>query len=424
MGRPKKNAQLASVQKVVSVNNLEDILTTNGSLWGVIIRKFQHHARVYGFSHVETPLLEDPRLYSSQDFANSLLKTSLNNKEVSVRASLLPAVLRAYYQNKVYETESLTKWSYFGQTIKLDRKNQAVSDQEFGFEVLGSFNHLTEAQCIAGIWQWIDSLGLGEVVLEINSIGKTECQNAYQESLKEFLDNKRYELCDSCSQHLDARVLSVLRCQNVECQTQFAEAPTILDFLDEESHKHFTGILEALDELQIPYQLNPLHASPHGYSHTSLIMKLKTKQRTFIIGEGGYHTDLIASLCGKQYCCFGFSGSMKTIYQIMQELGIEVQQEQKTEVFLVPLGEHASKKSLRLFKDLIAAKITVYDHFGTSGVKNQLKQAELFRSPIALIMGQKEAIDDTVILRDVKSGMQELFSYDKIIEEVKKRLGK
>ena len=73
-------------------------------------------------------------------------------------------------------------------------------------------------------------------------------------------------------------------------------------------------------------------------------------------------------------------------------------------------------------RDLIAVDVRVYDHFGTVGVKNQLKIAEESKAPIALIMGQKEAMDDMVILRDVKSGMQELFSYDKIVIEVKKRL--
>lgn len=90
----------------------------------------------------------------------------------------------------------------------------------------------------------------------------------------------------------------------------------------------------------------------------------------------------------------------------------------------MPLGELAAKKSLRLFRDLTSAQVKVYDQFGDTGVKNQLKLAMDSKTPIALIMGQKEALDEMVILRDVKSGMQEMFSYDKIVNEVKKRLGK
>ena len=108
----------------------------------------------------------------------------------------------------------------------------------------------------------------------------------------------------------------------------------------------------------------------------------------------------------------------------MSEAKTIVAKETGSEVFLVPLGELASKKALRLFRDLIAQRILVYDHFGNAGVKNQLKAAQTNKAPIALIMGQKEAMDEMVILRDVKSGMQEIISYDKIVEEVKKRLGK
>jgi histidyl-tRNA synthetase len=110
--------------------------------------------------------------------------------------------------------------------------------------------------------------------------------------------------------------------------------------------------------------------------------------------------------------------------EALQHAEGELSYELRNEVFLVPLGELAARKSLRLFQDLTRAEVTVYDNFGTQGVKDQLKAAQASKSPIALIMGQKEALDEMVILRDVKSGMQEVFSYDKIVDEVKKRLGR
>ncbi len=143
-----------------------------------------------------------------------------------------------------------------------------------------------------------------------------------------------------------------------------------------------------------------------------------------MLGEGSYHELLLKNVAGKPLPAFGFVGDLSALARAMQLAEIEVEPQYDNEVFLVPLGELASKKSLRLFRDLINADIRVYDNFGTVGVKNQLKNAEEFKSPIALIMGQKEAMDEMVILRDVKSGMQEIFSYDKIIDEVKKRLGR
>jgi histidyl-tRNA synthetase len=433
MGRPKKNQGLGSAyvpKKVMALDFLQDIVGETDPLWAVVLKRFAQLSRVYGFEKVETPLLEDARLYenfykTNPKLTQNLLTTQTQKQDkIMVRGAFLPGLLRAYYQNKVYEKSPLSKWAASGFVVKQDGGGNLASDYEFAFEVFGQFNHLTEAQVIGSVWEFLQGLGLKETVLEINSLGKEECQIAYSQTLQDYLMAKKYQLCDNCNEHLQGRVLNVFRCDNLDCQALLSEAPAVLDFLDEESRKHFTNILEALDELGVPYQLNPLYAGPDGSGKTNLVIKSKIKGETVVIGEGGYHEGLMQNLCGKNYCCFGFTGSLAKIRELLEANKITVSQQQKSDVFLVPLGELAAKKALRLFRDLTSEKISVYDHFGNVGVKNQLKQAETSNAPVALIMGQKEAMDEMVILRDVKSGMQEIISYDKIVSEVKKRLGR
>jgi len=416
-------------KKAQNLEGTADIVSELDILWDTLLKRFNRMSRVYGFSKVETPLLEDCRLYENYyrnqpKRLDSLIRVGPEAHPAALRPSLLPSVLRAYCQHKVYEQSPLSKWAYSGQTMRQGTNGRIETRYEFGLEVFGDFNHLTEGQVIGGIWEFLRSLGLKDLVLEINHLGNEGCQDTYQEALKQYLGGKKYELCDACSDALQDRVLDVFRCDNLDCQSLFSEAPTILDFLDEESRNHFTSTLEALDELSVPYQLNNLHAGPEGFSRTNFIIKHKRKGATTVIGEGGYHEGLVRSLCGKPHNCFGFSGDLGLVRKLLEEERVVAERELKNDVFLVPLGELASKKSLRLFRDLTAEKISVYDHFGQSGVKNQLKQAQVYNAPIALIMGQKEAVDEMVILRDVKSGMQEIISYDKIVEEVKKRLGK
>ncbi len=431
MGRPKKNPGTVSgymPKKVLSLAGLPDIICQSDDLWAVALKRLSRLSRTYGFEHVETPLLEDFRLYEAfyKTSEKSLLEVvSLNLPEkAAVRANLLPSVLRAYYQSKIYDKVPLSKWQFAGNVVKQTKSEGLVNDYQFGFEVFGVFNHLTEAQVIGGVWEFLQGLGLKDAVLEINHIGQNACQVAYEQTLRDFLLGKKYQLCDDCNEHLAGRVLNVLRCQNLDCQTSVAEAPAVLDFLEEDSKQHFTNILEALDEMSVPYQLNPLYAGPAGHGKTNIVIRCKYKNENMVIGEGGYHEGLMQNLCGKNYCSFGFVGSLSKVRQLLEAANITVSKEQKNDVFLVPLGELAAKKSLRLFKDLSAEKVSVYDHFGNVGVKNQLKAAESFHAPIALIMGQKEAMEEMVILRDVKSGMQEVISYDKIVSEVKKRLGR
>ena len=431
MGRPKKNPTASSgyvSKKIQSLPGSTDILTSADALWDILLKRLSRTARAYGFNRVESPLLEESRLFESAGAFSPGQAVAVSDqaygRPVVLRPALLPSVLRAYVQQKIYETSPVSKWWYSGFTVAQKEKSQAASDFNFGFEVFGTFTHLTEAQLISGVWELFQSLGLKDLALEINSIGEEACQRVYEEALAGYLSGKKYELCDACSEHLKGRVLNVLRCENLDCQALTAEAPTILDYLDPKSHKHFTNILEALDEMGIPYQLNHLYSGPEGHSRTNFVIKQKTKTGSLVLGEGGYHDGVIQNICGKNFCSFGFYGSLQKVYDLLTASRVTVSREQSSEVFLVPLGELASKKALRLFRDLISSKISVYDHFGDAGVKNQLKAAQTFKAPIALIMGQKEAMDEMVILRDVKSGMQEVISYDKIVEEVKKRLGK
>jgi len=431
MGRHKKTAAASGYvpKKVPSLEGVYDIIGDADILWEAVLKRLGRVSRTYGFNRIETPLIEDLHLYESFYKGSKNKITQLipvenaAGRPAVLRPHILPSALRCYYQHKMFDKAPLTKWYYSGWTHKL-KEESLSSAYEYGFEIFGGFNHLSEAQVIGGVWELLQSLGLKDAVLEINNIGLDACQKSYQEVLREFLATKKYELCDDCNEQLSIRPLNVFRCLNMDCQALITEAPTILDFLDQDSHKHFTSVLEALDEIGIPYQLNPLYAGPDGFCKTNFVVKYKFKEQTKILGEGGHHDDLMHSLCGKAYSSFGFSGDASVIHQLLEAAKVEVSKEQHNDVFLVPLGELASKKSLRLFRDLTVEKISVYDHFGQSGVKNQLKQAQVYNAPIALIMGQKEAMDELVILRDVKSGMQEVISYDKIVEEVKKRLGR
>lgn len=433
MGRPKKNAIASSsqsVKKTVSLEGLTDIITQTDSLWNLLLRRLNRIWRVYGFSFLEIPFVEDWQLYENyyrnhKEQLSWLVPLDLGNKKAALRGSFLPSVFRAYWQNRIFDLNVISKWAFAGPVVyKAPDDKNLSSHYEFGFEVFGTFSHLTEAQLISGVWELLLSLGFEDLILEINNIGQESDQRVYQDTLLDYLSTKKYELCDTCNDHLSGRVLNVFRCRNLGCQAVLAEAPSILDFLDEISRKHFTNILEALDELGIPYQLNPLYVGLDGHSRTNFVIKYRKKGETVVIGEGGYHDGLMQNVCGKNFCCFGFLGNLTVVYNLLQASKAVVEQNQHSDVFLVPLGELAAKKSLRLFRDLTNEKIAVYDHFGLGGVKNQLKTAENFKAPVALIMGQKEALDEVVILRDVKSGMQEIISYDKIVEEVKKRLGK
>ncbi len=432
MGRPKKNPTISAVPQAKKLNALPgcfDVHTGLDMAWNVLLKNFLKTCRMYGFAKAEAPLLEDARLYSlfyeQETPPARLLTWPMGNLTTAFRPTQLPGLIRSFVEKKLYDQPGLQKWYYTGPVVEQTAQHQLVSDYEFGAEILGQFNHLNEAQVIALAWTFFNSLGLEEVSLEVNNLGSVESKKLYTETLTEAILPKKYDLCDDCEGWLELNPLQMFRCSNLDCQTILADSgPSVLDFLDETANQNFTLVLESLEEMNIPYQLNPFYTGKPGATKSIFVFKFKSKEQTLILAEGGHRQSFAEKLSGKPIGAFGFNGSFVELKNKLAELTPLEAGRINSEVCLVPLGDLAAKRSLRLFKDLTEQKITVYDHFGQSGVKNQLKVAQTHEVPIALIMGQKEAIDEMVILRDVKSGMQEIISYDKIIDEVKKRLGR
>ncbi|MEZ4180095.1 MAG: ATP phosphoribosyltransferase regulatory subunit [Candidatus Doudnabacteria bacterium] len=420
----------SSVKPKVKVKSaLQSSATKNSPHWNSILKRLQKIGRAYGFVRIETPIVEEEKTYShfykdQPSFLDRTVFTKLGSKSVALRSAVLPSVLRYYVQHKIFDEQTLSKWFYVGNVIYLDDKQSTKSNYEFGFEVLGGFNHLTEAQVISAVWEFLNLLGLQDLQIEVNTLGGTKTQTNYQNVLKEYCKTRDFDLCDNCLNQINKRPLDILRCDQLGCQVVVSEAPPILDYLTDDVQKHFTDVLEALDELEIPYQLNHHYAGPQGATKTNFVVRYVGGKKPIVLGEGSWHENLLSNLTGKPLPAFGFVGNLAALTEAMEVAKVETEKDYNSEVFLVPLGELASKRSLKLFRDLVVANIRVHDHFGTEGVKNQLKAAQEYNAPIALIMGQKEAAEEQVILRDVKSGMQEIFSYDKIIDEVKKRLGR
>jgi len=423
---PKKKTP-GSQKKPQLVPGMFDILPVMDSSWDYMTEKLQRLARGFGFSRIELPFLEFSSLYEDVDLGAHTLVTFMDpeSNRIAVRPETLPGLIRAYNERKVIDVQKLSKWYHCSPVIVYDEKQKKfINCWEYGFELLGEFSPLTEVQLISLVWKFMRSLGLENLNLEINSVGRAECRKNYDETLRAFLNSKKYELCNECVASIEEYPMQVFRCKNLECRTVAAEAPQVVDYLDEDCHKHFTHILEGLDELGVGYSLNPMLVGKPGTSRTIFSFKYKDEHNEYFIGEGAYHEDMFKELTGKQVACFGFTGYLEVLHKAVQHQNGERLGEVKSEVYLAPLGDLASKKALRLFSELWDENINVHNHFDGGGVKNQLKLAEGQKAMIALIIGQKEAMDDMVILRDVKSGMQEVFRYDQIIDEVKKRLGR
>lgn len=418
------NPQASNILAKVFASASGGILTDSDQAWNSCLRAVRQEALNYGFQSVELGPIEEAVVYEKTVQLKSSEEVPVlewQNKTFVVRFNALYSLLRVYHAAIQGRSQALSKWYSIFPGITTGPKGALMTDWQLAIAAMGEFSVVVEAQLVCALWEMCRTLGLEDKLqLEVNNIGNAEAQKNYATFLAQYLQPKRYNLCDNCGEHLSNNPIQILRCRQLDCQAVLSDGPVVLDSLDDESQKRLTQFLESLEELGIPYQLNPTYAGPKMAQGTCFALKVKTDSGYKIFAEGFRVNDLSSGLSGKSYNGFAATASLS----VLREAVLAHPSKPVFEVYLVPLGDMAIRKSLRLMRDLVVNGVSVYDFFGNNGVKNQLKNATDSKGRMALIMGQREAADEKVILRDIVSGIQETFSFEQIVEEVKKRLGR
>lgn len=425
MGRPKKITPL--VEKApLRLPGAFDILPEQHLAFDFFFEKFNDLARTFGYLRIDTPLLEDAKLFRQWEqtkIGELIYFQNDKGPKVAFKPLSLFSLGRAYLEYRFQEREKVSKWYYFS-PYSYNTGGQIKQGVEFGLQIFGETAPIADAQVINLLYKLFNDLGLKDLSLEINNIGCLECLPGYQEVLKNYLKDKKYDLCENCLEALDDNPIKVLACNNLSCSTVVNEAPVLVDYLCENCRKHFIGVLEGLDELGFVYNLNQKIIGQPWSRRTVFEIRQHINDQDFVLGTGGHSDDLIQSFGGEPAAALGFSGTVENLLTAFEAANIRFANKNKVDVFLVPLGDLAAKKTLKLFSELWNQDIMASEFIGPGSIKTQLKLAETNKVSIALIIGQKEAREGTVILRDVRSGMQELFTIERVIDEVKKRLGK
>jgi histidyl-tRNA synthetase len=426
MGRPKKITP--AVEKAPGrLSGAYDLLPEQHLGYDFFLDKFIDLAHTFGYSRIETPLLEDYRLFKQWEqlgIGETIKFTDeKGNNRMTVKPTSQFGLVRAYMEYQYPEREKVSKWFYVSPFAYMSQ-GQIKHGNEFGLQIFGETAPIADAQVINLLYKLFSEVGLQDLSLEINNIGCLECLPPYQEVLKNYFKDKKYDLCENCIESIDTYPIKILACNNLSCSTVANEAPVLVDYLCENCRRHFIGVLEGLDELGLVYNLNQKIIGSPWSRKTVFEIRYKSNGQDYVLGTGGHSDDLVQSLGGNQSSALGFTGRVEDLLAAFNAGNIKFSSKTQVDVYLVPLGDLAAKKTLKLFSELWGQGIVASEFIGPGSIKTQLKLAETNKVSIALIIGQKEAREGTVILRDVRSGMQELFTSERIIEEVRKRLGR
>lgn len=390
-------------------------------------------AEFYDFGFVETPILELQAIFEKSLGVTSdvvekemfTLKTK-GGDDLALRPENTAPIMRAYLQHGWESLPQPVKVFYLGQMFRHESPQAGRFRQfhQFGFEVLGSEDPVIDAQMIQIAISLLADFGLKNTVCEVNSLGDKVCRAKYRQALKDNLRNNIKKMCGNCQRRFKINPLRVLDCKEENCREIIAKSPQILDFICDDCRNHFKKLLEFLDELGIAYNLNPhLVRGLDYYARTVFEIYLEEKRGAqSALASGGRYDGLAEMLGGKNIPAIGFAAGMERIIIEMKEIKARIPSWPQYKLFLVQLGDLARKKSLKILEEFRKEGLLMAESISKHSIKSQMKNADKLGVKLTLILGQKEALDNEIIIRDMTSGMQETVPLAKLIGEVKKRL--
>lgn len=417
--------------KFQSPTGTHDILPEDQKYFKRIAEVVEEVAAYYDYSRIDTPLIEQTELFSrglgmSTDIVQKEMYSFKTKGEdlLTLRPEGTTPVVRSYLEHGMFNLPQPIKLFYLGPFFRYEKPQAGRYRQfwQFGFEILGEESAVMDAQMIQIFYNILKEIGLKNLVVEINSIGDNQCRPYYKKLLANYLRSRESSLCSDCRRRLKENPLRILDCKEEGCQPIKAQAPQTVDHLCELCHAHFKEVLEFLEEIELPYRMNSRLVRGLDYYTRTVFEIFDESDPTLALAGGGRYDPLVKLLGGSETPGMGAAAGIERIVQVMKTKDLKLGKPLETKIFLAQLGGLAKRRSLRLVEEFRKARVPVAELLGRDSLKTQLNRADKLQVDFTLILGQKEALEKTIILRDMKSGRQDTIKMDKIVEAVKDRL--
>lgn len=394
---------------------------------------FLNLVATHGFELIEPSMIEYSHIFNrsigqtsdivSKEMFYVASRDSNDPFKLALRPEFTAGIARAYIQHGLHTLGEPLKLAYFGPVFRHDRPQQARYRQfyQLGVELIGEPDASADAQVVLVFWQLLKKLEIASrTVLEINSLGCRECQGKYLKKLKNYLEEFSSFFDSETKLKVSQNPLRLLDSKDARYQKIIQSAPTPLDYLCDGCKKHFQNLLEYLDEINIKYDLAPTLARGLDY-YNRTVFELKIKDSSLEVGGGGRYDYLIETLGGRPTPATGVSLGVDRVLEIIDKKVLETESP-KVQLFVVQLGEKAKKRALKLIEDLTILGFITSSALSKESLRAQLKVADRLNARYSLIVGQREVLDGSVIVRDMKSGGQENIEMDDLEKELKSRL--
>lgn len=398
--------------KLQKPKGTQDILPGEAAKWQYLENVARETFKKYHYGEIRTPMFEHYEVISRSvgDTTDIVTKEMYDfhdkgDRHITLRPEGTAPVVRSFVENKLFapEVQKPVKLYYIGSMFRYERP-QAGRLREFhqiGVECFGSANPASDVETIAMASHLFETLGIKDMTLHLNSLGNPSSRAAYRQALIDYLTPMREQLSKDSQRRLDENPLRVLDSKEVEDKVAVENAPSILDYLDEESKAHFEAVQEMLRTLNIPFVIDTnMVRGLDYYNHTIFEFMAKVEGSDLTICAGGRYDGLVSYFDGPETPGFGFGLGLERLLLILEKQGITLPIEEPMDVYLAVLGEAANSKALALVQAIRKQGFTAERDYLGRKIKAQFKSADSFNAKTIITLGESEVETGKVIIKN------------------------
>ena len=405
-----------------------DITGRQAKIWKYVESVIDSLMEKYNYNYIRTPIIEATELFHRGigDTTDIVTKESYDfedkgGRKITLRPEGTAGVVRSYIENKMYGDPNQPVKVYYNGTMYRYERPQSGRDREltqFGMEILGSDDPLCDAEIISAAVNLYKMLGLKEIKVNLNSLGDNESRKKYREALIEYFRPHIGNFCNDCQERYEKNPLRILDCK-VDADNEYLKnAPTTLDYLNEESRTRFKKVQEYLDIMQIEYTINPkIVRGLDYYNHT--VFEIEAKVDGFgsnnVIGAGGRYNGLVSQLGGPETPCVGFASGIGRLVMALELEDVKLPINDSVDLFLMYVSEDEKKYAVYLAQELRMAGFVVETEYTGRNLKGQFRQADRLNAKYLCILNSEDLNNNEVKIKSNKTKEEQIISLDAII---------
>ncbi|NIE54002.1 histidine--tRNA ligase [Pantoea sp. Ap-870] len=406
-------------KNIQAIRGMNDYLPADTAIWQRIEGTLKQVLASYGYSEIRLPIVEQTPLFSRAigevtDVVEKEMYTfeDRNGESLTLRPEGTAGCVRAGIEHGLLYNQEQRLW-YIGPMFRYERPQKGRYRQfhQMGVEVFGLQGPDVDAELIMLTHRWWKALGIADhVELELNSIGSLEARANYRSALVAFLEQHKEVLDEDCKRRMYTNPLRVLDSKNPDIQTLLNDAPTLGEFLDEESREHFSGLCALLDDAGIKYRINQrLVRGLDYYNRTVFEWVTSSLGSQGTVCGGGRYDGLVEQLGGRATPAVGFAMGLERLVLLVQAVNPEFEPTRIVDVYVIASGQGVQSAAMQLAEKLRDADpaLKLMTNFGGGNFKKQFARADKWGARIALVLGEDEVKTGQVVIKDLRTGDQQ-----------------